>query len=177
MAGFRPIEQTHFDVTAGAARHRHAQAQGRRLRHPEARRDAAALRPAARARRRDEELGGDARPEPRARREAACRPCRRSSDRIQQVRGHHPERRIRRRHRDDLGSRHTGRRNTTRTRAWQKGHLDFELKGEKLKGHWHLVRMRRRPGEKRENWLLIKRRRGVRARPTNRTFSRRSRCR
>ena len=40
-------------------------ARRRSLCHPEARRDAAALRPAARARRRDEELGGDARPEPR----------------------------------------------------------------------------------------------------------------
>jgi bifunctional non-homologous end joining protein LigD len=25
-----------------------------------------------------------------------------------------------------------------------------------LHGSWHLVRMRRRPGEKRDNWLLIK---------------------
>lgn len=38
----------------------------------------------------------------------------------------------------------------------QKGHLDFELHGEKLKGRWHLVRMRKRPGEKQEPWLLIK---------------------
>ena len=37
-----------------------------------------------------------------------------------------------------------------------KGHLDFRLDGEKLSGVWHLVRMRRRPGEKRDNWLLIK---------------------
>jgi len=37
-----------------------------------------------------------------------------------------------------------------------KGHLDFELDGEKLKGRWHLVRMRRNPREKRQNWLLIK---------------------
>jgi bifunctional non-homologous end joining protein LigD len=37
-----------------------------------------------------------------------------------------------------------------------KGHLDFTLEGEKLSGRWHLVRMRRRPGEKRDNWLLIK---------------------
>ncbi|MBV8836189.1 MAG: DNA ligase D [Alphaproteobacteria bacterium] len=37
-----------------------------------------------------------------------------------------------------------------------KGHLDFRLEGNKLSGLWHLVRMRRRPGEKRENWLLIK---------------------
>ena len=37
-----------------------------------------------------------------------------------------------------------------------KGHLDFELHGEKLNGRWHLVRMRRNPREKRDNWLLIK---------------------
>jgi bifunctional non-homologous end joining protein LigD len=37
-----------------------------------------------------------------------------------------------------------------------KGHLDFELKGEKLHGRWHLVRMRKNPKEKAENWLLIK---------------------
>jgi bifunctional non-homologous end joining protein LigD len=38
----------------------------------------------------------------------------------------------------------------------KKGHLDFELNGQKLNGRWHLVRMRAKPGEKRENWLLIK---------------------
>ncbi|HUI96916.1 MAG TPA: DNA ligase D [Xanthobacteraceae bacterium] len=37
-----------------------------------------------------------------------------------------------------------------------KGSLDFALQGEKLNGRWHLVRMRGRPGEKRDNWLLIK---------------------
>ncbi len=37
-----------------------------------------------------------------------------------------------------------------------KGHLSFELDGEKLHGLWHLVRMHRRPGEKKDNWLLIK---------------------
>jgi bifunctional non-homologous end joining protein LigD len=37
-----------------------------------------------------------------------------------------------------------------------KGHLDFILDGEKLHGTWHLVRMRPRPGDKRDNWLLIK---------------------
>ena len=41
-------------------------------------------------------------------------------------------------------------------RGMQKGHLDFELHGEKLKGRWHLVRMRKRPGERQEPWLLIK---------------------
>lgn len=41
-------------------------------------------------------------------------------------------------------------------KAYRKGHLEFELDGEKLKGRWHLVRMHGRPEEKRENWLLIK---------------------
>lgn len=38
----------------------------------------------------------------------------------------------------------------------KKGHLSFTLDGEKLHGGWHLVRMHRRPNEKRDNWLLIK---------------------
>ncbi|WP_029352090.1 DNA ligase D [Bosea sp. 117] len=41
-------------------------------------------------------------------------------------------------------------------KGYAKGHLDFELDGEKLKGRWHLVRMHGKPREKRENWLLIK---------------------
>ena len=38
----------------------------------------------------------------------------------------------------------------------KKGHLSFFIEGEKLHGLWHLVRLHKRPGEKRENWLLIK---------------------
>lgn len=38
----------------------------------------------------------------------------------------------------------------------KKGHIEFELKGNKLNGHWHLVRLKPRRGEKRDNWLLIK---------------------
>ena len=37
-----------------------------------------------------------------------------------------------------------------------KGHLSFDLDGEKLHGRWHLVRLRARPKERRDNWLLIK---------------------
>jgi bifunctional non-homologous end joining protein LigD len=37
-----------------------------------------------------------------------------------------------------------------------KGHLDFALDGSRLKGRWHLVRMRPKPGERTEPWLLIK---------------------
>jgi len=38
----------------------------------------------------------------------------------------------------------------------EKGHLHFRLSGERMKGEWLLVRMKLRPGEKRENWLLRK---------------------
>lgn len=41
-------------------------------------------------------------------------------------------------------------------KGYAKGHLEFELAGEKLQGRWHLVRMQKKPGEKHENWLLIK---------------------
>ncbi len=37
-----------------------------------------------------------------------------------------------------------------------EGRLDFELRGEKLRGRWHLVRLRPRRGTKRPEWLLIK---------------------
>jgi len=37
-----------------------------------------------------------------------------------------------------------------------KGHLSFMLKGHKLAGQWHLVRLKPRKGERRDNWLLIK---------------------
>jgi len=41
-------------------------------------------------------------------------------------------------------------------RDLDKGHLHFELRGERMKGEWLLVRMKPRPKEKRENWLLRK---------------------
>ena len=41
-------------------------------------------------------------------------------------------------------------------KGYAKGHLSFELEGEKLHGHWHLVRMHGRPNERHDNWLLIK---------------------
>jgi bifunctional non-homologous end joining protein LigD len=37
-----------------------------------------------------------------------------------------------------------------------KGHLHFILEGERMKGEWLLIRLRKKPGEKRENWLLRK---------------------
>ncbi len=46
--------------------------------------------------------------------------------------------------------------------ALHKGDFKFILHGERLKGKWVLVRMRKKPGErsKHENWLLIKERDG-----------------
>jgi bifunctional non-homologous end joining protein LigD len=38
----------------------------------------------------------------------------------------------------------------------EKGHLHFILDGERMKGEWLLIRLKPRPGEKRENWLLRK---------------------
>ena len=44
-------------------------------------------------------------------------------------------------------------------KSWKdidKGHLHFTLDGERMKGEWILIRLKPRPGEKRENWLLRK---------------------
>ena len=44
-------------------------------------------------------------------------------------------------------------------KSWKdidKGHLHFTLHGERMKGEWLLIRLKGRPGEKRENWLLRK---------------------
>jgi bifunctional non-homologous end joining protein LigD len=38
----------------------------------------------------------------------------------------------------------------------EEGHLHFTVQGERMKGEWLLVRLKPRPGEKRENWLLRK---------------------
>ena len=38
----------------------------------------------------------------------------------------------------------------------EKGHLHFTVEGERMKGEWLLIRLKRRPGEKRDNWLLRK---------------------
>lgn len=43
-------------------------------------------------------------------------------------------------------------------KALAKGELKFVLSGDKLRGGFVLVRMSRREGEKRDNWLLIKHR-------------------
>jgi bifunctional non-homologous end joining protein LigD len=41
-------------------------------------------------------------------------------------------------------------------RQLAKGHLEFDLSGSKLRGRWHLVRMKGREQRGKENWLLIK---------------------
>jgi len=38
----------------------------------------------------------------------------------------------------------------------EEGHLHFTLNGRRMKGEWLLVRMKGKPGERRENWLLRK---------------------
>lgn len=40
--------------------------------------------------------------------------------------------------------------------GYRDGKLKFELRGEKLRGRWALVRMKKREGEKQEAWLLMK---------------------
>jgi bifunctional non-homologous end joining protein LigD len=37
-----------------------------------------------------------------------------------------------------------------------EGHLHFTLAGQRMKGEWILIRLKPKPGEKRENWLLRK---------------------
>ncbi len=41
-------------------------------------------------------------------------------------------------------------------KGYRAGKLKFELRGEKLRGRWTLVRMKAREGERQEPWLLIK---------------------
>lgn len=44
-------------------------------------------------------------------------------------------------------------------KSWKdmdQGHLHFTLDGERMKGEWLLIRLKGKPGEKRENWLLRK---------------------
>jgi bifunctional non-homologous end joining protein LigD len=39
---------------------------------------------------------------------------------------------------------------------YARGRLTFTLEGKRLKGKWHLVRTRGKPGQKNEQWLLLK---------------------
>ena len=38
----------------------------------------------------------------------------------------------------------------------EEGHLHFTLQGERMKGEWIMIRLKPRPGEKNENWILRK---------------------
>ena len=67
-----------------------------------------------------------------------------------------PKGRVRRRHQDRVGSCGTWTPEGDPQFGLNKGHLAFTLDGSRLKGKWHLVRMRPKPGEKAEPWLLIK---------------------
>ncbi len=40
--------------------------------------------------------------------------------------------------------------------GYAKGHLAFDLDGDKLHGRWHLVRTKPGPGQEKEQWLLFK---------------------
>ena len=56
-----------------------------------------------------------------------------------------------------LWDRGTGRRSKARARRISRKAISTStLDGERMKGEWLLVRMKPRPGEKRENWLLSK---------------------
>ncbi len=77
----------------------------RSVRRAQARRSTAALRPAARARRRAQELGGAQGTEPRPRRQAPRRARRGPPARVRRLRGRHPQGPVRRRHRHGLGPR------------------------------------------------------------------------
>ena len=58
----------------------------------------------------------------------------------------------------NLGPRHLDARERGCGRRLDAGELKLTLFGQKLHGSWVLVRLRARPGQKRQAWLLIKRR-------------------
>ncbi|MBA3676552.1 MAG: DNA ligase D [Sphingosinicella sp.] len=42
------------------------------------------------------------------------------------------------------------------SKTLEEGHLHFTLDGERMKGEWIMIRMKPRPGERNENWILRK---------------------
>ena len=140
----------------GEARLRaHQRAGGRRggrrrqpLRRAQAPRDRRPLRPAARARRRAEELGGAEGAVARPGRQAAGGRDRGPSARVHRLRGRDPRGRVRRRADDRLGHRRLGADGRRGRRASAKGDFKFRLAGEKLRGGWMLARLKPKPGEK-----------------------------
>ena len=108
---------------------------------------------------RTEELGLRQGPELRCRRQAARRSGGRPPHGIRRLRGHHPQRPVRRRHRHGVGPGYVGAASglSRRRRGLRAGSLKFILHGEKLQGKWALIRMGgKAANEKKPNWLLIK---------------------
>lgn len=62
-------------------------------------------------------------------------------------------------------------------KGYAKGHMEFELTGEKLTGRWHLVRMHGKPGEKRETGFSSRATTSSPARKRMSTFSKSARNR
>ena len=58
--------------------------------------------------------------------------------------------------RSSSGTRGAGCRRAIPPSAWRRATSPSSLEGHKLAGQWHLVRLKPRRGEKRDNWLLIK---------------------
>ena len=154
-------EKARFREDRGAVRRGEGRAvEAAALRHPEACRDAAALRPPAGARRRLQVLGGDARARrsiPHDKRlavEVEDHPLDYGDFEGTIPKGQYGGGTV-----HAVGPRLLGAGGRCRTRRLEKGELKFALDGERLQGSWVLVRMKRdRNGGKRTNWLLIKHR-------------------
>ena len=141
----------------GAARAQ-AQGQGRQLRRPEARGLAAALGFPAGARRSAQELGGAQGTQPRslARTGWRCGP-RTIRSTIGDFEGTIP--------RGEYGGgtvmlwdqgRWVPEPSKDPSKTIEEGHLHFTLEGERMKGEWVMFRLKPRPGEKAEPWMLKK---------------------
>ena len=110
------------------------------------------------------------------RREAARGHDRGPSARLWRLRGRHPRGRVRRRHGDDLGPGHLGARWAIPQRLRARAISSSASHGKKLKGGWHLVRMKPKPRrEDTRTGCCSSRATKRRGRPTRRTSSPRSR--
>ena len=144
------------------------------LRGAEARRAAPPLRPAPRDGRRAQELGGAQGALAARGGEAARGPRRGPPARVRRLRGRDPRRQLRRRRGHRVGPRLVPARSSPRTRASssQRGKLEVELFGHKLRGRWTLARM----GGKDKDWLLLKKADGCRRPRRRRPSAIPSRC-
>ena len=153
-----PTETRFREDTGAVGQDRGGAIEAAALRDPEARCDAAALRSAARVRRRVQVLGGDQGTLARSARQAAGGRGRGPSARLWRFRRHDSGRASMAAARSCSGTAAPGSPRIPNA-AFKKGDLKFTLHGEKLHGSWVLVRMRHdRTGGKRTNWLLIKHR-------------------